>query len=387
MRALLLLLVLPSIASAVPVTLHHQGRLLDTTGLAINNSVALTVSLHSADSGAGNELTASVGSVTVENGYYSVALTVDSTLLIGDVWVQTAANGIPLGDRQPVVTVPRAAVAHDVDGGTVSTTGITVLADGHIALGHDSTETCPTDGALAFEPLAKELRLCVNGGWRRVPTLAPRATLTTVNGAREWNNGDVALSCNDYLNPGDSYTYTGDTGDGVYRIDPGTGPMTVLCNMTEDGGGWTLVLGSAALAHISGHYNDFWYTSAYRGATLSTTPSVLIETNGLLQNNAYWTNVRFTVDVDSDYSYILETGLWNGGSAEVNNPKFVRFNIGHNNQQWNGVGTCSSGCHAALAIPTDGANTNNGVYRIWGHSNGPPTWGLDSNHGIDIWVR
>jgi hypothetical protein len=42
-------------------------------------------------------------------------------------------------------------------------------------------------------------------------------------------------SCLDILNNGNS------VGDGVYTIDPGIGPFKVYCDMSSDGGGWTLI--------------------------------------------------------------------------------------------------------------------------------------------------
>lgn len=64
----------------------------------------------------------------------------------------------------------------------------------------------------------------------------------------QFGDGSTAASCQDYRNPAAGYTYQGNTGDGVYLVDPfGTGAFEVTCDMTTGGGGFTFV--DAALAN------------------------------------------------------------------------------------------------------------------------------------------
>lgn len=83
-------------------------------------------------------------------------------------------------------------------------------------------------------------------------------------GYRTWADGSLAVSCAAYLNPVAPRVYSGNTGDGVYRIQPaGQAATDVKCDMTNDGGGWTLVVG------VSGANRNHVVTSAAAWSSLS----------------------------------------------------------------------------------------------------------------------
>lgn len=66
-------------------------------------------------------------------------------------------------------------------------------------------------------------------------------TTVLVDGSRYWADGTVAANCAAYRNPGQGFTPQ--TADGVYRIGSSLATAKpVQCDMTTDGGGWTLVL-------------------------------------------------------------------------------------------------------------------------------------------------
>ncbi|KAL9642906.1 hypothetical protein ABK040_010601 [Willaertia magna] len=60
---------------------------------------------------------------------------------------------------------------------------------------------------------------------------------------RKWSNGEMAASCNQYRYPTASsgYSYEGAVGDGVYWIKTKS-VFKVWCDMSSNGGGWTLIV-------------------------------------------------------------------------------------------------------------------------------------------------
>ena len=130
-------------ASAVPLELTHQGRLLDSTGAPLATTENVTVKLFDAPS-SGNVVHEETQSITFDNGYYAFAIGADESnpLLMeafesDELYVGLELGTGPVGDRVRVRSVPFAVRASDADtaitatnvsGGTVDASEI--LIDG-----------------------------------------------------------------------------------------------------------------------------------------------------------------------------------------------------------------------------------------------------------------
>ena len=209
----LLLLALPAVAAATPVTLSHQGRLLDATGVPLQGPQQVTVALHASE-GSASSFWSDTFAVNANDGYVSVILGSDETLdtadlLRDEVWIEYIV-GTSLG-RQRLLSVPYAAVARSVDGGRGR-------FDGAVTLGSEEDSFCgpATAGSLVWNAASSQVQVCDGTRFRSLG-----GTQIVLDGtSRRWSDGTLARDCNAYRNPTGSYEYAGDTGTGVYTIDP-----------------------------------------------------------------------------------------------------------------------------------------------------------------------
>lgn len=108
-----------------------------------------------------------------------------------------------------------------------------------------ATVTWTPSVAGAFGTSLNVLASGVSVGQTTLTGTAVQSITVSLQGAgyRTWSDGSIAASCNEYFRPSSPKLYQGDTGDGLYRIQPAGQPATtVYCDMTRDGGGWTLVV-------------------------------------------------------------------------------------------------------------------------------------------------
>ena len=211
---------LVSPAMAGEVTLQHQMRLTDALGAPINGPVPVSVALEDASGAVVWRWDA--GTQTAVNGYLSLVLDEDTQfgrgiddlydLGVAPTSIVVTVDGIPLQD-QPLTDVPSAATAR--------------VASAMPVVNGASGASCTQLGALAYDPARNALLVCNGSAW---DTVFERITGQT--------QSDPGTSCKDILQA------FPDAQDGPYWLDPTSwsgAPFITWCDMTTDGGGWTLV--------------------------------------------------------------------------------------------------------------------------------------------------
>ncbi len=286
MRKLMgLALLIPTLGVAqVPDRLGYQGRLLQSDGTPVGGTVSITFSLYNtATPPAGTQpLWTETQNVALQNGFYSGYLgdvptssPLSNVLTGNEVYLQVSVGGTALTPLQRVDSVPYAIMAQNVSGGTVSAT--TVNVTGGISV--NGTTVINASGSLVGPavPQAGD-GIAISGN-----TISVNSAGCSAGEVLEWSgtawvcgvgpSGVVTLnlqanalaSCSAILAAG------GNPPDGLYWINPGGGPTSnafvAYCDMTTQGGGWTLVMNvePADGSVVSFTNTTFWVTAAEYG--------------------------------------------------------------------------------------------------------------------------
>ena len=161
-----LVLTLLAVATAAPIELVHQGRLLDPAGGPLEGTHELVLHLRT-------EANASVwsytGPVVAEAGYYQIVLGSSATSPLdsaafasGPLFLDMTVDGVQDTNQPRLSDVPYAAVAYELNGGTVNASDVQV--DGALRLG--TVVVCDTAGVLRWDAPTDSVEVCDGSDWR-----------------------------------------------------------------------------------------------------------------------------------------------------------------------------------------------------------------------------
>jgi len=152
-------------------------------------------------------------------------------------------------------------------------------------------------------------------------TLSMTQNIAQNAGYRGWSDGTYAASCNAYLHPATGYKYAGATGTGVYRVGSSGSTTDVYCDMTGDGGGWTLVMrglgGSTTGWGTTGALNAARSaaTDASTGATFKLADATInqVRNGGMyrLKSDGLMSQTRFVAPFNYAHTTLLTQAMAN----------------------------------------------------------------------------
>jgi hypothetical protein len=176
-RATLTWLLLSPVASAAPVQVLHQGRLVDSLGTPIDGAHTVGISLYASESSPTPAFSQTF-SLDLQSGYFAAVLATDTTSGLpldsalfadGSPYVAITVDSVALGAREPLRAAPyavEAGLAHSVDVAS-------------------ATSPCD-DGNIRWNPTLDAVQVCESGVWTS-------ASATTGVAAGTYTNATVTV--------------------------------------------------------------------------------------------------------------------------------------------------------------------------------------------------
>jgi len=341
--------------TTVPSQVSFNARLVDTTGAPVSGVHRLQFTLYTAPTGGTNQWQetystanfASDGTISLGLGS-STALT-PAILSGAQLYLEISVDGTVLSPRVSVVSVPyaiRASTAGSADTaatlGTLTPAQVQQRVTGTCASG-SAVSAVNADGTVGCQPVAAAVDL----------TIGRLAT-------------NAGTSCKDIK------TRMPSAMDGLYLIDvDGTGgapPFEAYCDMTRDGGGWTLIMRVWYQSGLAGNANGFGspheanssYREGYKlpdatvNALTGTAHNFDILVDETYHNTAY-SNGNHEYVIVRNYT---GTYTYTGVVAESTTPTVFESYRAHDNAiAWRGrlqcgvAGTYGINCDTVLSTP------------------------------------
>lgn len=219
-------------------------------------------------------------------------------VVLNDYSLPTANQGLSYG---PVDLKPLLSVSGDpAYTGSGVTWGATALPAGLALDGSGVLSGVPSQSG-SFSVSVDATYKSVKASHLYALTVNPLVNIKNFGTYRAWSDGNYATSCLGYATPGAGHAYTGDVGNGVYKIQPAgqASPQAVYCDMTS--GGWTLLMlgsdniGLAGWYAATGNYNvpaapaeTYNATWKYADTFINAVPKTVFKVKSVIGYTGTW---------------------------------------------------------------------------------------------------